>query len=97
MAAHRVGRGTRDGAFRWGAGTIPRGTRVGADRVNTLSVGVLGSARRTGNRADAALRSALQETQRLIADSPPGIEAVPHDDNLRCMPAQLLILDIRPS
>lgn len=25
----------------------------------------------------------LQETQRLIADSPPGISAVPHDDNLR--------------
>lgn len=25
-----------------------------------------------------------QETQRLIADSPPGISAIPHDDNLRC-------------
>jgi hypothetical protein len=27
--------------------------------------------------------SPSQETQRLIADSPPGISAVPHDDNLR--------------
>ena len=24
-----------------------------------------------------------QETQRLVADSPPGISAIPHDDNLR--------------
>jgi hypothetical protein len=25
----------------------------------------------------------LQETERLVADSPPGISAIPHDDNLR--------------
>ena len=24
-----------------------------------------------------------QETERLVADSPPGISAIPHDDNLR--------------
>jgi ubiquitin-protein ligase len=27
--------------------------------------------------------SILQETERLVADSPPGIEAHPHEDNLR--------------
>ncbi|SCZ96857.1 BZ3500_MvSof-1268-A1-R1_Chr4-1g06790 [Microbotryum saponariae] len=34
--------------------------------------------------ANAALpKRIIKETQRLIADSPPGISAVPHDDNLR--------------
>lgn len=32
------------------------------------------------HRADIC---ALQETERLVADSPPGISAVPHEDNLR--------------
>lgn len=25
----------------------------------------------------------MQETERLVSDSPPGIEALPHEDNLR--------------
>lgn len=29
------------------------------------------------------LRWGNQETQRLLAEAPPGIEAIPHDDNLR--------------
>ncbi|POY74765.1 hypothetical protein BMF94_2241 [Rhodotorula taiwanensis] len=34
--------------------------------------------------ASAALpKRIIKETQRLVSDSPPGIEAVPHEDNLR--------------
>ncbi|ORY47197.1 ubiquitin-conjugating enzyme/RWD-like protein [Leucosporidium creatinivorum] len=33
--------------------------------------------------ASALPKRIIKETQRLIADSPPGISAVPHDDNLR--------------
>ncbi|KAK4055427.1 hypothetical protein OIO90_003265 [Microbotryomycetes sp. JL221] len=34
--------------------------------------------------SDAALpKRIIKETQRLVADSPPGISAIPHEDNLR--------------
>ncbi|GAA6021928.1 hypothetical protein JCM11491_004797 [Sporobolomyces phaffii] len=33
--------------------------------------------------ASALPKRIIKETQRLVADSPPGITAIPHDDNLR--------------
>jgi hypothetical protein len=36
---------------------------------------------RIGNNANTW--QSLQETERLISDSPPGISAIPHEDNLR--------------
>lgn len=60
-------------------------------RYATINIGRTAKAHHQGKLADSSYTSMIltslvllaQETERLVADSPPGISAVPHDDNLR--------------